>query len=144
MKELLVGDIPDVDLGAVGTTTFGDFSVEVIDPVKDYASLFEEVFDFGLIRGLLSRRDFAITFDALHAITGVYAKPILCDLLGAPESALMNCVPLEDFGGGHPDPNLTYAKSLVDKARPKMRWRKKRLGGSFSQGSLCFDHIDFS
>ena len=33
--------------------------------------------------------------------------------LGAPESSLLNCNPKEDFGGGHPDPNLTYAKELV-------------------------------
>ena len=26
----------------------------------------------------------------------------------------MNGVPLEDFGGGHPDPNLTYAHDLVE------------------------------
>lgn len=45
---------------------------------------------------------------------GPYVKQILCHELGMSESAAQNCTPLEDFGGHHPDPNLTYAKSLVD------------------------------
>ena len=67
-----------------------------------------------LIRSFLSRGDFKMRFDALHAITGAYAKPILVDALGAPASSVVNDTPKEDFNGGHPDPNLTYAKELVD------------------------------
>ena len=50
----------------------------------------------------------------MHAVTGPYAKEILVNRLGAPQSSLMNCEVSETFGGGHPDPNLTYAHDLVD------------------------------
>jgi phosphoglucomutase len=72
------------------------------------------VFDFPLLRAFLSRPDFKIRFDGMHAITGAYAKPILVDALGAKPDSVVNGVPLEDFGGGHPDPNLTYAHDLVE------------------------------
>ncbi|KAG4998295.1 Phosphoglucomutase, chloroplastic [Glycine max] len=114
ISEIKIADIPDVDLSKVGVTNFGSFSVEVIDPVSDYLELLETVFDFQLIRGLLSRPDFRFIFDAMHAVTGAYAKPIFVDKLGASLDSISNGIPLEDFGHGHPDPNLTYAKDLVD------------------------------
>ncbi|KAI9070984.1 hypothetical protein K1719_047054 [Acacia pycnantha] len=114
ISELKVADIPDVDLSNYGVTRYGSFSVEVIDPVSDYLELLESVFDFQLIKILLSRLDFRFAFDAMHAITGAYAKPIFVDKLGASPESILNGVPLEDFGLGHPDPNLTYAKELVD------------------------------
>jgi len=113
VSELKMADIPDVDLSKCGVTKFGDFEVEVIDPVTDYLELAKEVFDFDLIKSLLTRSDFSMKFDAMHAITGAYAKPILVDVLGADPSSCINDTPLEDFGGGHPDPNLTYAEELV-------------------------------
>ncbi|GJP39907.1 hypothetical protein CLOM_g24231 [Closterium sp. NIES-68] len=113
IKEIKQAVIPDVDLATLGTTKFGSFEVEVVDPVADYLALFKEVFDFDLLRALVARPDFSLKFDAMHAVTGAYAKPILVDALGAPESAIINGTPLEDFGGGHPDPNLTYAEELV-------------------------------
>ncbi len=135
--------------------------VEVIDPVEDYLALLEKVFDFEMLRNFIARPDFSVVFDALHAVTGAYAGPILVEKLGAPPSAVRcaatlndfilipvrhclqsprhegsmplwntrsldgstlsirivpcrNGVPLEDFGGGHPDPNLTYAHDLVE------------------------------
>ncbi|CAI5517259.1 unnamed protein product [Closterium sp. Naga37s-1] len=113
IKEIKQAEIPDVDLAKTGTTKFGSFEVEVVDPVADYLELFKQVFDFDMIRALVTRPDFSLKFDAMHAVTGAYAKPILVDALGAPESAIINGTPLEDFGGGHPDPNLTYAEELV-------------------------------
>ena len=110
---LKMADIPDVDLSKVGVTKFGDFEVEVIDPVADYLELAREVFDFDLIKSLVTRSDFKMKFDAMHAITGAYAKPILVDVLGADPSSCVNDEPKEDFAGGHPDPNLTYAEELV-------------------------------
>ena len=110
---LKMADIPDVDLSKVGVTKFGDFEVEVIDPVADYLELAREVFDFDLIKSLVTRSDFKMKFDAMHAITGAYAKPILVDVLGADPSSCVNDDPKEDFAGGHPDPNLTYAEELV-------------------------------
>ena len=110
---LKMADIPDVDLSKVGVTKFGDFEVEVIDPVADYLELAREVFDFDLITSLVTRSDFKMKFDAMHAITGAYARPILVDVLGADPSSCVNDDPKEDFAGGHPDPNLTYAEELV-------------------------------
>lgn len=104
----------DVPLDRMGAARLGDMRVEVIDPVADYAELMESLFDFPAIRGLLSGGGFRMRFDAMHAVTGPYAREILEKRLGAPPGTVMNAVPLEDFGGGHPDPNLTYAHDLVD------------------------------
>ncbi|KAI8029576.1 hypothetical protein LOK49_LG01G01401 [Camellia lanceoleosa] len=114
ISEIKMAEIPDVDLSCVGVTKYGNFIVEVVDPVSDYLELMENVFDFSLIRSLVSRSDFRFIFDAMHAVTGAYAKPIFVDKLGASPESISNGVPLEDFGHGHPDPNLTYAKDLVD------------------------------
>ncbi|CAL4941355.1 unnamed protein product [Urochloa decumbens] len=113
ISEIKTADIPDVDLSSIGVVRSGDFTVEVIDPVSDYLELMENVFDFQLIKDLLSRPDFRFIFDAMHAITGAYAEPIFVEKLGADPGCILNGVPLEDFGNGHPDPNLTYAKELV-------------------------------
>jgi phosphoglucomutase len=114
IKEIQMADLPDIDLAAVGSIGFGNFVVEVIDPVEDYQELLKEVFDFDLIRGLLARDNFRFKFDAMHAVTGAYAKSIFVDNLGASEDSIINGIPKDDFGGGHPDPNLTYAHELVD------------------------------
>jgi len=103
----------DVSLDQLGETTLGNMKVKVIDPVSDYAELMESLFDFPAIRALLTS-GFRIKFDAMHAVNGPYAKDILEGRLGAPVGSVMNFVPLEDFGGGHPDPNLTYAHDLVE------------------------------
>jgi phosphoglucomutase len=105
-------DAPDVALDRLGPQTMGDMKVEVIDPVTDYAELMESLFDFAAIRTLIGG-GFRLCFDAMHAVTGPYAREILERRLGAPAGTVINGVPLEDFGGGHPDPNLTYADQLV-------------------------------
>ncbi len=91
----------------------GEMTVTVIDPVADYAELMAELFDFDAIAELFAS-GFRIRFDAMHAITGPYATHILQERLGAPEGSVINAIPLPDFGKGHPDPNLTYAKALVE------------------------------
>lgn len=103
----------DVSLDQLGETTLGSMKVKVIDPVSDYAELMESLFDFPAIRSMLTG-GFKIKFDAMHAVNGPYGKEILEGRLGAPVGSVMNFVPLEDFGGGHPDPNLTYAHDLVE------------------------------
>lgn len=103
----------DISLDQLGETTLGNMKVKVIDPVSDYAELMESLFDFPAIRSLLTS-GFRIKFDAMHAVNGPYAKEILEGRLGAAVGSVMNFVPLEDFGGGHPDPNLTYAHDLVE------------------------------
>ncbi|KAH9746270.1 putative phosphoglucomutase cytoplasmic 1 [Citrus sinensis] len=110
-------DLPDVDISAAGVTSFGgpegQFDVEVFDSASDYVKLMKSIFDFEAIRKLLSSPKFTFCYDALHGVAGAYAKRIFVEELGAQESSLLNCTPKEDFGGGHPDPNLTYAKELV-------------------------------
>jgi phosphoglucomutase len=103
----------DLDLDHTGQTQLGDMTVEIIDPVADYADLMELLFDFGAIRELFGSGQFRMRFDAMHAVTGPYATEILEKRIGAPAGTVMNGAPLEDFGGGHPDPNLTHAKELV-------------------------------
>jgi phosphoglucomutase len=106
-------DAADVALDTVGESRLGAMTVQVIDAVSDYAELMESLFDFAAIRALLAG-GFRIKFDAMHAVNGPYATEILQRRLGAPAESIMNAVPLEDFGGGHPDPNLTYAHDLVE------------------------------
>ena len=106
-------DAADVALERAGDYEIGDMTVSVIDPVADYAELMEALFDFAAIRALLAS-DFRIKFDAMHAVNGPYAQEIFIKRLGASADSLMNAVPLPDFGGGHPDPNLTYAHELVE------------------------------
>ena len=95
-----------------GVHQIGMTRIEVIDPVADYAALMREQFDFPAIQSLLAG-EFRFCFDAMHAITGIYARRILEGELGAPEGSVINGIPLPDFGGGHPDPNLTHAHDLV-------------------------------
>jgi phosphoglucomutase len=106
-------DAPDVALNSLGDYAIGDMTVSVIDPVRDYADLLEKLFDFSAIRKLLTG-GFRIKFDAMHAVNGPYAREIFLNRLCAPAESIMNCVPLPDFGNGHPDPNLTYAHELVE------------------------------
>jgi phosphoglucomutase len=106
-------DAPDVDIDTLGESILGDMTVEVIDSVADYAELMEALFDFDRIHHLLTRGSFRMCFDALHAVTGPYAHRIFEHRLGAPAGTVQNGTPLEDFGGGHPDPNLVYAHDLV-------------------------------
>ncbi len=103
----------DIDLDRLGEQQLGHMCVQVIDPVEDYAALMAEIFDFDAIRALFNS-GFRMVFDAMHAVTGPYAQHILQHMLGAGEGTVMHAQPLEDFGGGHPDPNLTYARELVD------------------------------
>ncbi|KAL6189878.1 hypothetical protein ACLB2K_036279 [Fragaria x ananassa] len=117
IKEFLTVDLPEVDITKPGVTSFevegGTFTVDVFDSASDYVKLLKSIFDFDSIRKLLSSPKFTFCFDALHGVGGAYAKHIFVEELGAKEDSLLNCVPKEDFGGGHPDPNLTYAKELV-------------------------------
>jgi phosphoglucomutase len=103
----------DVDLAALGSTKIGAMTVEVIDPVQAHAAVLDKLFDFDAIRALLSGGRFRMIFDAMHAVTGPYAHEIFVHRLGAPATCVMNGVPRPDFGGGHPDPNPTYAAELV-------------------------------
>jgi phosphoglucomutase len=109
----ILEDAPELNLDQPGSQQLGAMAVEVVDGVEAYVALMQRLFDFDAIADLL-KGDFAVAFDAMHAVTGPYAKRILEGLLGAPAGTVRNGIPLEDFGGGHPDPNLTYAHELAE------------------------------
>ena len=100
----------EVDIDTPGETRLGDMTVEVVDPVADYAALMERLFDFAAIRAA----GLTVAFDAMSAVTGPYATEILERRLGFTAGTVRNGIPLEDFGGHHPDPNLVHARELYD------------------------------
>ncbi len=106
-------EAPDIDLDKIAETQLGGAVVEIVDPVENYAALMRTLFDFDAIRALFAS-GFTMRFDAMHAITGPYAHAILERELGSGAGTVVNGEPLTDFGGHHPDPNLTYAKELYD------------------------------
>ncbi len=113
ITEYKITDSADIDIDTIGTQKLGGMDVEIVDSVADYAALMETLFDFDAIRALI-KSGFTLRFDSMHAVTGPYGKEILEKRLGAPEGTCLNFVPLTDFGGHHPDPNLVYAKELYD------------------------------
>lgn len=113
LTEYRILETGDLDLSQPGTAQMGDMTVEIVDPVADYALLMAELFDFAAIRNLFAG-GFRMRFDAMHAVTGPYAREILENRLGAPAGTVVNATPLPDFGGGHPDPNPVWAKELMD------------------------------
>ncbi|OCH84152.1 phosphoglucomutase [Obba rivulosa] len=110
-------ELPPVDLAQLGTVAYGPAQVEIIDSVADYVALLKSIFDFPLIQAFLQKRagEFRVLFDGMHGVTGPYGRAIFVTELGLPASSVQNAVPLPDFGGGHPDPNLTYAHELVER-----------------------------
>ena len=113
LEQYTIVDAAAIAIDTPGSHSIGAMQVEVIDGVDDFVALMQELFDFDRIRELI-RNDFPLAFDAMHAVTGPYATRLLEEILGAPAGSVRNGVPLEDFGGGHPDPNLTYAHELAD------------------------------
>ncbi len=103
----------EIDIDRLGAARVGDMAVEVIDAVTDYADMMQQLFDFELMRPLLSSGRLSLCFDAMNAVTGPYAREILLRRLGAPAASVIRDQPLEDFGGAHPDPNLAHAGDLV-------------------------------
>ncbi len=106
-------DCADVDLSKIGVQYVGNMEIEVIDPINDYVEMMREIFDFDAIKALF-KSGFTMVFDAMNAVTGPYAIKIFEEILGAQKGSVKNFVPKPDFGGLHPDPNLIYAKELVD------------------------------
>lgn len=113
LQEYHITDIADISINKQYSTTIGDMQVDIIDPVSDYADLMAQLFDFNKIKTMFGSGTLSMCFDAMHAVTGPYAKEIFETLLSSNRDAVINGVPLEDFGGGHPDPNLAHTKELV-------------------------------
>ena len=106
-------DMEEVDLERGGLTRAGGMEVEIVDPVADYLDLMESLFDLDAIRDHIGS-GFRFVFDAMHAVTGPYARRIFGERLGVPAEAILNATPKPDFGGGHPDPNMVHAAHLFD------------------------------
>ena len=104
----------EIDLDRVGTSNLGVMTVEVIDSVEDYAELMQTLFDFDAIHNDITENRLSFCFDAMNAVTGPYANKILIEQLGASADSVMRAIPLEDFGGCHPDPNLVHAHELAE------------------------------
>jgi phosphoglucomutase len=117
VRRYLTVDHPDIDIDRLGESALGAMTVEVIDPVTDYATLMEQLFDFERIHQLFNSGMFRMRFDAMNAITGPYAKRVIEQVLGAEPGTVMHGEPLTDFGGEHPDPNLVHAADLVAMTR---------------------------
>jgi len=130
IRQYLTLEAADIDLDTIGEQPLGEMSVEIIDPVSDYADMMEQLFDFDAMRALLSSGTFSMRFDAMNAVTGPYAHEILEKRLGAAAGTVLRGEPLLDFGGAHPDPNLVHAKELV----ATMRGEKAPDFGAASDG----------
>lgn len=105
--------VPQIDFTRPGVHQFGPIGVEVVDATTLYADLMKSIFNFPALREFVNRPDFKMTYDSMHGVAGPFARRIFTDL-GLPESVCVNAEPQLDFGGGHPDPNLTYAHDLVE------------------------------
>ncbi|KAG2191962.1 hypothetical protein INT47_006972 [Mucor saturninus] len=115
IKELKLGDAPKIDFSKLGTQQVGDLTIEVIDGVNDYVDLMKTIFDFDAIKEFFNNnKDFKMLFDGMNGVTGPYGRRLFVEEFGLDDSSVMRCVPLPDFGGAHPDPNLTYAHDLVE------------------------------
>ncbi|CDH59112.1 probable pgm2-phosphoglucomutase [Lichtheimia corymbifera JMRC:FSU:9682] len=116
INELRYADIPRISYDELGTQNVGDMVIEVIDGIDDYVALMKEIFDFNEIKTFLqSNKNFKVLFDGMHGVTGIYGERIFVQEFGLPPSSIMRSKPLPDFGGEHPDPNLTYAHELVER-----------------------------
>lgn len=131
----ICNNFPAIDINSPGSTTVKsadgstEVNVEVISTTDAHVSLLKTIFDFGAIKSLLDRPDFTMVYDCMHGVNGPYAKAVVVDELGQPESSCMNAVPKDDFNGGHADPNLTYAKELVARLGLNKKGQKIQVDG---------------
>lgn len=131
----ICNNFPVIDINSPGSTTVKsadgstEVNVEVISTTDAHVSLLKTIFDFGAIKSLLDRPDFTMVYDCMHGVNGPYAKAVVVDELGQPESSCMNAVPKDDFNGGHADPNLTYAKELVARLGLNKKGQKIQVDG---------------
>ena len=114
ISEYKILEAADINIDRPGFFKLGMMEVNVIDSVDSYLKLMESIFDFDQIVNLLKSNSFRLCIDSMNAVTGPYAHKIFEHRLGASIGTVINGIPLEDFGGGHPDPNLVYAHDLVE------------------------------
>ncbi|MGD0961453.1 MAG: alpha-D-glucose phosphate-specific phosphoglucomutase [Methylomonas sp.] len=109
-----IAELDEIDLDSLGEARIDHLKIRIIDSVADYAELMARIFDFELIKQSIASGLIRLSFDAMHAVTGPYAKYIFERMLGVAPGSVFNAVPLEDFGGGHPDPNQVHAHELTE------------------------------
>ncbi len=114
ISQYSISDTDDIDLSTIQSCQIESMQIDIIDSAADYADLMETIFDFKLIKTLFTSGRMSMCFDAMHAVTGPYAKEIFEHRLSANVGAVINGDPSEDFGGGHPDPNLAHAHDLLE------------------------------
>lgn len=122
IKEYKIVEDLKIDISKIGTNCYEvdgkPFVVEVIDSVENYVNHMKEIFDFGKLHDFVSGKKtgtpLKARIDSMNGVTGSYVREIFLNCLGATPDSVVHTTPLEDFGGLHPDPNLTYAKDLVD------------------------------
>ena len=112
ITEYKIYEASDIDLSKIGKAKLGDMEIEIIDSVSDYVEMMQNIFDFESLKQLF-KKGFKMKFDAFNAVTGPYAIRIFEEVLGAEKGSVINSNPLPDFGGKHPDPNMTYATELL-------------------------------
>ncbi|OUR99283.1 alpha-D-glucose phosphate-specific phosphoglucomutase [Gammaproteobacteria bacterium 42_54_T18] len=113
LEEYRIVDGGDVDLSSVGHSGLNGMGIDVIDSVIDYSALMQQSFDFSWMKTEFAEKRLSLVFDAMNAVTGPYATSVFGHSLGAEVSNIINAIPLDDFGGEHPDPNLVHAKALI-------------------------------
>ena len=131
IKEYRISKTLDYDIKSVGVHKFKVvdqiFTLEVIDPVDDYLQLMKDIFDFSKLKFFLRDDVFRLRIDAMNGVMGPYVNRIFVEELNCDPKCVVNCRPLPNFGGKHPDPNLTYAADLVD----DMKTGEYSIGAAF-------------
>ncbi|KXJ83762.1 hypothetical protein RP20_CCG001501 [Aedes albopictus] len=126
IKEYKIAEGLEIDVSKTGVNSYEvggkPFVVEVIDSVVDYVCLMKEIFDFEKLKDFVSGKSrngqpLKMRIDSMNGVTGSYVEEIFVNCLGASKDGVVHTTPLPDFGGLHPDPNLTYAKDLVEAVR---------------------------
>lgn len=126
IKEYKIAEGLAIDVSKTGVNNYEvngkPFVVDVIDSVSDYVRLMKEIFDFDKLKDFVGGKSrngqpLKMRIDSMNGVTGSYVNAIFVDCLGASKDGVVHTTPLPDFGGLHPDPNLTYAKDLVEAVR---------------------------
>ncbi|CCE64082.1 hypothetical protein TPHA_0G02470 [Tetrapisispora phaffii CBS 4417] len=117
----IIKNFPKIDINTISENVkYGPLLVDIIEPTEAHVELLKGIFDFPLIKKFIETqrktKNWKLLFDSLNGVTGPYGKAVFVDEFGLPaDEVLQNWHPQPDFGGLHPDPNLTYGRTLVDR-----------------------------
>lgn len=113
IREYRIAELKLPEFDAIGSHQLDGMTLRIVDPVAAHSDLMEAQFDFPAIGEWLRARPNRFLFDAMHAVTGPYAREVFIRRLGGEEGLLLNGEPKEDFNGVHPDPNPLDAADFV-------------------------------